>query len=100
MSTELTRDEVVHVARLARLSLTDEEVERFTPQLAKIIGHAADIASLDLGAVAPTAHPIALRNVFRSDEPIACSDRDEVLAAAPDVQDGRFKVPRIVGAAP
>jgi aspartyl-tRNA(Asn)/glutamyl-tRNA(Gln) amidotransferase subunit C len=97
---ELSREDVVHVARLARLALSDEEVARFTPQLARIIGHADDIAALDLAAVAPTAHPMPLVNVLRPDEPRPGSDRDEVLAAAPDVEDHRFRVPRIVGEAP
>jgi aspartyl-tRNA(Asn)/glutamyl-tRNA(Gln) amidotransferase subunit C len=96
----LSRDDVVHVARLARLALTDEEVDRFTPQLAKVIGHAEDIAALDLDGVSPTAHPVPLQNVLRPDEPRPGSDRAEVLAAAPAVEDDRFRVPRIVGEAP
>jgi aspartyl-tRNA(Asn)/glutamyl-tRNA(Gln) amidotransferase subunit C len=98
--SELSHHDVVHVAKLARLALTDEEVVRFTPQLAKIIGHADDIAALDLAAVPPTAHPMPLVNVLRPDEVRPGSDRAEVLAAAPDVEDDRFRVPRIVGDAP
>lgn len=100
MSATLGRDDVAHVARLARLSLTDEELDRFTPQLAQVIGHAQDIASLDLDGVAPTAHPVPLSNVLRSDEPRPGVDRDEVLAQAPAVEDHRFKVPPITGEAP
>ena len=96
----LGRDDVSHVARLARLALSDEELDRFTGQLAKVIDHARDVAALDLGAVAPTAHPFPLRNVVRPDEVQPCLDRTEVLAAAPAVEDGRFRVPRIVGEAP
>jgi aspartyl-tRNA(Asn)/glutamyl-tRNA(Gln) amidotransferase subunit C len=100
MSATLGRDDVAHVARLARLSLTDEELDRFTPQLAQVIGHAEDIAALDLDDVAPTAHPVPLSNVLRTDEPRPGVDRDEVLAQAPAVEDHRFKVPPITGEAP
>jgi aspartyl-tRNA(Asn)/glutamyl-tRNA(Gln) amidotransferase subunit C len=96
----LGRDDVAHVARLARLALSDEELDRFTGQLAKVIDHARDVAALDLGAVEPTAHPFSVHNVLRPDEVRPCLDRTEVLAAAPAVEDGRFKVPRIVGEAP
>src|SRR3546814_13538016 len=61
----LSRDEVAHVARLARLQLTDEEIDRFTPQLAAILDHAADVEALDLGDVEPTPHPYPLVNVMR-----------------------------------
>jgi aspartyl-tRNA(Asn)/glutamyl-tRNA(Gln) amidotransferase subunit C len=91
---------VAHVARLARLSLTDEELDTFTGQLAQVIEHADDVAALDLGGVAPTAHPLPVRNVLRPDEPRPSLDRAAVLAAAPDVEDDRFRVPRIVGEAP
>ena len=96
----LTRDDVVHVARLARLELSDEEVERFTAQLRTVLEHAADVASLDLSHLPPSSHPIALENVLRPDEPRPCLDRDEVLAEAPAVEDHRFRVPRIGGDAP
>ncbi len=96
----LTRDEVAHVARLARLALTDEELETYTGQLAQVLDHAADVASLDLTGVAGTAHPLALANVLRPDEPRGCLDRDEVLAQAPDVEDHRFRVPPLLGEAP
>ena len=94
------RDEVAHVAALARLALTEEELDRFTGQLARVVDHAADVAALDLSDVPPTAHPLPVANVLRLDEPRPGSERDEVLAAAPDVEDGRFRVPRIVGEAP
>ena len=96
----LSRDDVVHVARLARLALTDEEVELFTAQLRTVLDHAADVAALDLSHLEPSSHPIALDNVLRPDQPRPSLDRDEVLAAAPDVEDYRFRVPRIVGDAP
>jgi aspartyl-tRNA(Asn)/glutamyl-tRNA(Gln) amidotransferase subunit C len=96
----LTRDDVAHVAELARLHLTEDELELFTDQLAEVLDHAADIASLDLAGVAPTAHAMAVTNVFRPDEIRPGVDREEVLAQAPDVEDHRFRVPRILGEAP
>jgi aspartyl-tRNA(Asn)/glutamyl-tRNA(Gln) amidotransferase subunit C len=96
----LTRDQVAHVADLARLELTEEELDLFTGQLAEILDHAADVASLDLTGVEPTAHAMAVTNVLRPDVPAPCTDRDELLAAAPSVEDHRFRVPRILGEAP
>ena len=97
---ELSREDVIHVARLARLDLSDDEVELFTAQLRTVLDHAADVASLDLSHLEPSSHPIALRNVLRADEPRPSLDREEVLAAAPSVEDHRFRVPRIGGEAP
>jgi aspartyl-tRNA(Asn)/glutamyl-tRNA(Gln) amidotransferase subunit C len=93
----LTRDDVVHVARLARLDLSDEEVERFTAQLRTVLEHAADVAALDLSHLPPSSHPIVLQNVLRPDEPRPGLDRDEALAGAPAVEDHQFRVPRIGG---
>lgn len=100
MPERITAADVVHVARLARLDLTEDEVGLFTEQLGAVLDHAADIAVLDIAEVPPTAHPLPLRNVFRPDEPRLSLDRDEVLAQAPEVEDGRFRVPRILGEAP
>jgi aspartyl-tRNA(Asn)/glutamyl-tRNA(Gln) amidotransferase subunit C len=100
MSEPISRDDVAHVARLARLDLTDDELERFTGQLGAVLEHAADIAALDIADVPPTAHPLPLKNVLRDDEPVPSVDRDEVLAQAPAAEDGRFRVPRILGEAP
>ena len=96
----LTAADVAHVARLARLDLTDEEIELFAGQLGAVLEHAADVAALDIADVPPTAHPLPLRNVYRSDEPGPSLDRDEVLAEAPAAEGGKFKVPRILGEAP
>jgi aspartyl-tRNA(Asn)/glutamyl-tRNA(Gln) amidotransferase subunit C len=96
----LTRDDVAHVASLARLHLTHEELELFTGQLAEVLDHAADVAQLDLTDVAPTAHAMAVTNVLRPDTPAPSLDREEVLAQAPSVEDHRFRVPRILGEAP
>jgi aspartyl-tRNA(Asn)/glutamyl-tRNA(Gln) amidotransferase subunit C len=97
MAPHLTRDDVAAVARLARLDLTDEELDAFTGQLASILEHAQDIEALDIDDVEATAHPYELVNVLRPDEPRPTLDRDEVLASAPDAEDGRFKVPAILG---
>ena len=100
MAGRISRDDVSHVAALARLRLDDDELDRFTDQLAAVLDHAADVASLDTSGVPPTAHPLPLANVLRHDEPVAGLDRDEVLAQAPVAEDGRFRVPRILGEAP
>jgi len=97
---EITRDDVAHVARLARLSLTDDELDRFTGQLAAVLDHARDVESLDVGDVPPTAHPLPLKNVLRPDVVAPSLDRAEVLAAAPAVEDDRFAVPPILGEEP
>ena len=98
--SSLTRAEVEHVARLARLALTDAELDALTPELAKILEYAAQVSALDTEGVPPTAHPLPLVNVFRPDEVQPCLPRDVVLAAAPATEDGRFRVPRILGEAP
>jgi aspartyl-tRNA(Asn)/glutamyl-tRNA(Gln) amidotransferase subunit C len=97
---QITRDDVAHVARLARLELTDDELGIFTEQLAKVLDHARDVEALDVGDVPPTAHPIPLQNVLRADVPTKTLDRDAVLAAAPSVEDGQFRVPPVLGEAP
>ena len=96
----LSRDDVVHVANLARLTLSDEEVDLFTAQLGTVLDHAADVAALDLSHLAPMAHPLPVENVLRPDEPRPSLDRSEVLAAAPAVEDDRFRVPRIGSESP
>ncbi len=98
MADPITRADVEHVAALARLALTDEEADRFARDLGAILEHAEDVASLDLDGIEPTAHPIPLENVFRADEVQPTLARDEVLAQAPAVEDGRFRVPRILDA--
>ena len=100
MPTPISKEEVAHVARLARLSLTEEELERFTGQLGAVLEHARDVEALDTAGVAPTAHPLPVRNVFREDELEPPLDREEVLSQAPAVEDHKFKVPRILGEAP
>src|SRR6266850_171269 len=96
----LSRDEVAHVAELARLELSDDELDRFTSQLAAVLDHAADVEALDVADVPPTMHPYPLVNVWRADQVVECLDRDEVLAQAPAAEDGRFRVPPILGEEP
>ena len=100
MSARLTRDNVAKVADLARLNLTDAELERYTEQLGAVLEHAEDVASLDLDGVPPTAHPLPLVNVLREDVVVEGVDRDEVLSQAPSVEDRRFRVPAILGEEP
>jgi aspartyl-tRNA(Asn)/glutamyl-tRNA(Gln) amidotransferase subunit C len=100
MSDRLTRDDVTKVALLARLELTDAELDTYTDQLAAIIDHAADVAALDLADVPPTAHPLPIENVLRPDVISPSVDRDEVLSQAPSVEDRRFRVPAILGEEP
>lgn len=92
----ITRDDVVHVARLARLDLTESEIETFTAQLGDILDHAARVEALDTSGVEPTAHPLPLANVLRPDEVGASLDRDAVLEQAPEAENGYFRVPRIL----
>jgi aspartyl-tRNA(Asn)/glutamyl-tRNA(Gln) amidotransferase subunit C len=100
MAARISRDDVAHVARLARLDVTADEIELFTEQLGAVLEHADDVAALDLAGVPPTAHPLPLENVLRDDEVRPGVDRDEVLAQAPDAVDGLFRVPRILGEEP
>jgi aspartyl-tRNA(Asn)/glutamyl-tRNA(Gln) amidotransferase subunit C len=100
MADRITRDDVAHVARLARLEVSEEELDLFTGQLAAVLAHADDVASLDTAGVPPTAHPLPLENVLRPDEVRPSLDRAEVLAQAPAVEDDRFKVPPVLGEAP
>ncbi len=100
MSEPISAADVRYVARLARLALTEAEVETFTTQLGTVLAHAADVATLDLSGIAPTAHPFELANVLREDEPVPGLTHDEAMAAAPAVEDGRFRVPQILGEAP
>jgi aspartyl-tRNA(Asn)/glutamyl-tRNA(Gln) amidotransferase subunit C len=89
----ITRDEVLHVARLARLELTEEEVERFTEQLSAILEAVEKVSQLDLSDVEPTAHPLDVLNVWADDEPRPSLPQDDALANAPEREAGFFKVP-------
>lgn len=100
MSARITRDDVAHVATLARLRLDDDQVETFTGQLAAILQHAEDVESLDLDGVEPTSHPLPLVNVWRDDVPGDTLTNEDALAGAPQAEEGRFRVPTILGEAP
>ena len=89
----ITRREVLHVAKLARLELTDEEVERLTGELGAILEAVGKVAELDLADVPPTSHPLALVNVWDADEPRESLGLDEVFANAPQREDDLFRVP-------
>lgn len=89
--------DIAKVARLARLALTDEELEAYGEQLEHILEHAERVQALPTDDVEPTSHPLPLVNGFRADEVTECLDRDVVLAQAPDSADGYFRVPRILG---
>ena len=97
MSDRIDVNVVAKVSRLARLDLTPDEIELTTNQLADMLDHFADIDALDLDGVEPMTHPTPIANVMRDDIEMDCLDRDEVLAAAPAAEDGRFRVPPIVG---
>ena len=90
----LSRDQVLHVARLARLELTDDEVERFAAELAKVLDYVDKIGELgDLSEVPPTAHVVEVENALRADEPRPSLPLEVALASAPDPAPGGFRVP-------
>ena len=89
----IDREQVLHVARLARLKLTDEEVEKMASELSGILEHVEHINELDLEDVEPTSHVVAVENVLRPDEPRPSWSREEVLEPAPDPAGGAFRVP-------
>ena len=92
----LSPDEVRHVAGLARLALSDDEVAELAPQLSAILDYAQQIGQVAAEDVPASTHPFPLRNVLRADEPRPSLTRDEVLAGAPEVEQDRFAVPQIV----
>lgn len=100
MAGRISRTDVLHVARLARLELTDEELDRYVDQLGAVLDHAADVAALDTSGVPPTAHPLPMENVLRDDVVGPSLDRGEVLREAPDSDGTKFRVPRILGEEP
>ena len=92
----ITRDEVLHVARLARLELADEEIERLTVQLGAILEAVGKVAELDLSDVPPTSHPLDLVNAWAEDEPHASLPLEDALANAPEREGDLFRVPPTV----
>jgi aspartyl-tRNA(Asn)/glutamyl-tRNA(Gln) amidotransferase subunit C len=89
----ISRDEVLHVARLAQLALTEDEVERLTAELDKILEAVGIVSELELADVPPTSHPLDLVNVWDEDEPHESLSLEDALANAPAVEDGMFRVP-------
>ncbi|MBC7265946.1 MAG: Asp-tRNA(Asn)/Glu-tRNA(Gln) amidotransferase subunit GatC [Anaerosomatales bacterium] len=94
----ISESDVRHVALLARLALTDEQVRHLTVELSSILDHVSEIQSLDLAGVEPTAHPFPIRNVTRPDVVRPGLSRERALLNAPEAEDGAFVIPRIVGA--
>jgi aspartyl-tRNA(Asn)/glutamyl-tRNA(Gln) amidotransferase subunit C len=89
----IDRDQVLHVARLARLRLADEEVERMSSELSTILDHIEKIGELELEDVEPTSHVVEVENVLRPDEPRPSWPRERILEQAPDAAEGGFRVP-------
>jgi aspartyl-tRNA(Asn)/glutamyl-tRNA(Gln) amidotransferase subunit C len=89
----IDRAQVLHVARLARLHLDEQEVERMSRELSSVLGHIEKISELDLEQVAPTSHVVQLENVMRPDKPRPSFPRDRILAGAPDAAADGFRVP-------
>jgi len=92
----ISRDDVAHLARLARLAVTEEELDVFAGQLDVILSSVARVGEVAADDIPPTSHAVPLTNVLRADEPRPSIDRDAVLAAAPAAEYGRFRVPRIL----
>lgn len=93
----LSRQDVAKVALLARLALTDEELDRMTGELSKIVGFVSQLGELDTSAVEPLAHPLETKNVFRADEPAASLTTEQALASAPRHDGSCFLVPAVLG---
>ena len=100
MTEPISEKEVSHVAHLARLRLSQEELQLFTKQLGAVQEHAKDVEALQLDGVEPMSHPLPMENVTRKDEVHEMLDREEILDQAPAAEDGRFQVPQILGEQP
>lgn len=94
--TKITKDEVKHVAHLARLNIDEQEAEKFAEQLGSIITFAEQLNELDTENVEPTTHVLDMKNILREDKPVDGLPREQVLKNAPDHQDGQVKVPTIL----
>jgi aspartyl-tRNA(Asn)/glutamyl-tRNA(Gln) amidotransferase subunit C len=95
-SGRISRDEVAHLARLARLAVSEAELDLFAGQLDVILGAVSRVGEVAAADIPPTSHAVPLTNVFRADEQAPCLPSDAVLASAPAVEDGKFRVPRIL----
>ncbi len=89
----IEREQVLHVARLSRLRLSDQEIDTLTGELSSVLDHVDKLAEVDIEGVEPTSHVVPLENVLRADEPRPSLDRDVALSQAPDPYDGAFRVP-------
>ena len=89
----IEREQVLHVARLSRLRLSEEEIDTLTGELSSVLDHVDKLAGVDIEGVEPTSHVVPLENVLRDDEPRPSLDRDVALSQAPDAHDGAFRVP-------
>jgi aspartyl-tRNA(Asn)/glutamyl-tRNA(Gln) amidotransferase subunit C len=96
MAAAISRDEVAHLARLSRLAVTDAELDMFAGQLDVILQAVARVGEVAAADIPPTSHSVPLTNVLREDVEEPCLTQDEALSGAPDAQDGRFRVPRIL----
>ncbi|MBL7499818.1 Asp-tRNA(Asn)/Glu-tRNA(Gln) amidotransferase subunit GatC [Frankia sp. CNm7] len=92
----ITRDEVAHLARLSRMSLSDAELDALAPQLDQILSAVARVSEVAAADIPPTSHAVPLTNVFRADVTRPSLPAEDALAAAPSAEDGRFRVPRIL----
>lgn len=92
----ISKEEVKHIAELAHLKITEDEVELFTRQLGDILDYIEKLDELDTDDIVPTAHTIPIKNVLREDKAEPSLDRDKALANAPEERDGQFRVPRII----
>ena len=97
MSESITRADVAHLARLARIAMTDAELDHLAEQLGVILGAVARVQEVAAADIAPTSHAVPLTNVFRTDVLVPPLGADDALAAAPAAEDGRFRVPQILG---
>jgi aspartyl-tRNA(Asn)/glutamyl-tRNA(Gln) amidotransferase subunit C len=89
----IEREQVLHVARLSRLRLSEEEIDTLTGELSTVLDHVDKLAEVDIEGVDPTSHVVPLENVLRDDEPRPSLDREVALSQAPDPHDGAFRVP-------
>ncbi|GAA4553854.1 Asp-tRNA(Asn)/Glu-tRNA(Gln) amidotransferase subunit GatC [Pseudonocardia xishanensis] len=96
-SGSISRDEVAHLARLSRLAVTDQELDTFAGQLDVILGAVARVGEVAADDIPPTSHAVPLENVFRPDELRPGLTQEQALSGAPAAEDGRFRVPRILG---
>ncbi|MDV2496657.1 MAG: Asp-tRNA(Asn)/Glu-tRNA(Gln) amidotransferase subunit GatC [bacterium] len=96
MPEKISRDEVLHIARLARLTFSEAEVDRFAEQLSAILTYMEKLDELDTSGVEPTSHVLPLANVFKADETLPSLERDKIMSGGPSTEHGHYKVPKIV----